>query len=55
MEKTVISLMCKNIKEKHVDVNELVKCNPKEAISFMHDQYLCALRQLKDEKAEIQS
>jgi len=55
MDKMVISLMCKNIKEKQVNVNELAKESREKAIMFMHDQYLYAQRQLNDLGVESQS
>lgn len=46
MDKTVVSLMCENIRKLRVDVNEMTRINPDMTIRFIHGQYLEARREL---------
>lgn len=46
MDKTVISLMCENIKKQSVDVDEMARQDAEEAIKYIHRQYRLAARQL---------
>lgn len=47
MEKKIVSLMCENIKKQLVDVDEMAKKDPKEAIAYIHEQYLVAKNQFR--------
>jgi len=42
MRKEIISLMCKNLDDELVNVDEMVKKDSKKAISFIHGQYAIA-------------
>ncbi len=46
MDKTVVSLMCENIKKLPVDINEMVRTDPERAVRFIHGQYLDAKSEL---------
>lgn len=46
MDKTVVSLMCENIKKLPVDVEEMVRNCPEKAGRFVHGQYIAARREL---------
>ena len=46
MERTVVSLMCENIRSLAIDVDELVKVDQEKAIRFIHGQYKKAQRDL---------
>ena len=42
MDKTVVSLMCENIKKLSVDIDEMVRNDANQAVDFIHDQYYYA-------------
>ncbi len=47
MRKTVVSLMCNNIKDQAADIDHW---DDEKAIKFIHSQYLKAQRQLNQQK-----
>lgn len=49
MDRKIVYLMCENIKHQSVDVNDMIRESPEDAISFIHTQYLDALDQLARE------
>lgn len=46
MDKTVVSLMCENIRKLPVDVNAMVRDDPDRAVRFIHGQYREAKREI---------
>jgi hypothetical protein len=54
MKKNVVSLMCDNIKNLKIDVDEMAYRAPDQLVRFIHGQYEMAQDQLKD-KGESQS
>lgn len=55
MDKKVVSLMCKNLKELSVDVDDMVKNDCEGAIRFIHDQYVSTKEYLDLSKAQSKS
>ena len=47
MDKTIVSLMCKNIEKQCVDINKMVYENSEAAINYIHEQYLKAQKEMK--------
>jgi len=42
MKKKIISLMCQNIKQSGIDIDQFAINNPDQAIRYLHNQYAIA-------------
>lgn len=49
MDKTTVSLMCKQIRDSGVDVNKMVFEDSEKAIEYLHGQYLMAQYQKRSQ------
>ncbi len=50
MDKTVVSLMCENIKKLPVDIDQMLKSNPDKLVRFIHGQYRIAQKKSSQSK-----
>lgn len=55
MRKKIVYLMCKNIAQQSVNLDEMINEDPDKAIHFIHSQYIFAHKEYNRELAQIQS